>query len=125
MVTLGVEEEYLLLDPDSGLPLPKGAQVRAAAELAPTVDGGEVDLELLQAQVEVGTPICETLDEVDEHLTRLRAAVHAAASKADCRHRLAAPNARVPRGRHRRSPRTHHGAELSSAWGFGDVSGRL
>jgi gamma-glutamyl:cysteine ligase YbdK (ATP-grasp superfamily) len=60
MVTLGVEEEYLLLDPDSGLPQPGSAPVRAAAELAPTVDGGEVDLELLQAQVEVATPICET-----------------------------------------------------------------
>jgi carboxylate-amine ligase len=85
MVTLGVEEEYLLLDPDSGLPLPRGALVRAAAEPAPAADGGEVDLELLQAQVEVGTPICETLDEVDEHLTRLRAAVHDAARKMDCR----------------------------------------
>ena len=85
MVTLGVEEEYLLLDPDSGLPLPRGALVRAAAEPAPAADGGEIDLELLQAQVEVGTPICETLDEVDEHLTRLRAAVHDAARKMDCR----------------------------------------
>jgi carboxylate-amine ligase len=85
MVTLGVEEEYLLLDPDSGLPLARSALVRAAAELAPTVDGGEVDLELLQAQVEVGTPICESLDEVEEHLTRLRAAVASAARHAGCR----------------------------------------
>jgi carboxylate-amine ligase len=47
MVTLGVEEEYLLLDPDSGLPLARSALVRAAAELAPTVDasrGGDPDL---------------------------------------------------------------------------------
>ena len=85
MVTLGVEEEYLLLDPASGLPLARSALVRAAAELAPTVDGGEVDLELLQAQVEVGTPICESLDEVEEHLTRLRAAVSSAARHAGCR----------------------------------------
>jgi len=85
MVTLGVEEEYLLLDLDSGLPVARSAQVRAAADLLPAVEGGEVEPELLQAQVEVGTPVCETLDEVGEHLTRLRAAVRGAAREAGCR----------------------------------------
>ena len=85
MVTLGVEEEYLLLDADSGLPVARSAQVRAAADLLPAVDDGEVEPELLQAQVEVGTPVCETLGEVGEHLTRLRAAVRGAARGAGCR----------------------------------------
>ncbi|HWG26132.1 glutamate--cysteine ligase [Actinospica sp.] len=85
MPTLGVEEEYLLLDQESGLPVARSASVRAAAELRPAVDDGEVELELLQAQVEVATPVCETLDEAGEHLTRLRAAVHGAAREAGCR----------------------------------------
>ena len=85
MVTLGVEEEYLLLDLDSGLPVARSVRVRAAADLSPAVDGGEVEPELLQSQVEVGTPVCETLDEVAEHLTRLRAAVSGAAREAGCR----------------------------------------
>lgn len=83
--TLGVEEEYLLLDQESGLPVARSSFVRAAAELRPAVDDGEVELELLQAQVEVGTPICESLDEVRDHLIRLRAAVHSAAREAGCR----------------------------------------
>lgn len=85
MVTLGVEEEYLLLDPASGLPVPMSRQVRTAAHLAPTADKGEVTPELLQAQVEVATPICNDLDEVTEHLVRLRGVVSAAAAEAGCR----------------------------------------
>ncbi|HEY3477302.1 MAG TPA: YbdK family carboxylate-amine ligase, partial [Streptomyces sp.] len=84
-ITLGVEEEYLLLDGPTGLPSPRVAQVRAAALLEPLLDSGEVDVELLQAQVEVATPICETLDEVDAHLLRFRQAVARAADLAGCR----------------------------------------
>jgi carboxylate-amine ligase len=96
MVTLGVEEEFLLLDPESGLPVARSGQVRAAAHLMPTVDGDEVEPELLQAQVEVGTPVCETLDEVGEHLVRLRTAVRDAALGAGCR--MAATGAAPLRG---------------------------
>ncbi|QMU69640.1 glutamate--cysteine ligase [Streptacidiphilus sp. P02-A3a] len=85
MVTIGVEEEYLLLDPGSGLPVPRGARVRAAAERAGSAEGREVEPELLQAQVEVGTPVCGTLREVHGNLTRLREAVATAAAKAGCR----------------------------------------
>lgn len=83
--TLGVEEEYLLLDRDSGLPSPSAALVQAAAELEPVLDRGEVDNELLQAMVEVATPVCTGLDEVTGHLTRFRRAVSAAADRAGCR----------------------------------------
>jgi glutamate---cysteine ligase / carboxylate-amine ligase len=85
MVTLGVEEEYLLLDVDSGLPVPKSLKVRAAARLEPTVTDDEITPELLQAQVEVATPICSGLDEIDKNLVRLRNAVSAAAAEAGCR----------------------------------------
>jgi carboxylate-amine ligase len=85
MVTIGVEEEYLLLDVNSGLPVPKSLKVRAAARLEPTVTEDEVSPELLQAQVEVATPICSGLDEIGDNLVRLRKAVSAAAADAGCR----------------------------------------
>jgi glutamate---cysteine ligase / carboxylate-amine ligase len=85
MLTFGVEEEYLLLDLDTGLPVPRSAQVRAAADRMASVAEREVEPELLQAQVEVGTPICGSLREVTEQLTRLRAAVATAAARSGCR----------------------------------------
>ncbi|RKN44878.1 carboxylate-amine ligase [Streptomyces hoynatensis] len=78
--TVGVEEEYLLLDPEDGRPLPLSRDVLAAAGRLATVGSREVEHELLQAQVEVGTPVCRSLGEVDRHLRRLRAAVRAAAA---------------------------------------------
>ncbi len=85
VITMGVEEEYLLVDPASGLPAPLSDEVRATAGLGPAVQEREVQPELLQAQVEVATPICETLDEVGGHLLRLRHAVGAAAEQLGCR----------------------------------------
>ena len=97
MLTLGVEEEYLLLDPESGLPVARSPRVRAAADRMSSVEPQEVEPELLQAQVEVGTPVCGSLDEVAGHLARLRAAVAAAAVTAGCR--SAATGAAPSRGR--------------------------
>ncbi|WP_223777792.1 glutamate--cysteine ligase [Streptomyces sp. 135] len=85
MITIGVEEEYLLLDPDTCLPVPLGDAVRAAAGLGPITEDGEVQSELLQAQVEVATPICTDLEEVGGHLLRLRHALGAAAERNGCR----------------------------------------
>ncbi|MFG1664642.1 glutamate--cysteine ligase [Streptomyces sp. Y7] len=85
MTTIGVEEEYLLLDPATGLPVPLAGKVRAAAGLTPFATGQEVQRELLQAQVEVATPVCDTLEEVGSHLLRLRHAVWTAAEQHGCR----------------------------------------
>ncbi|GHH43799.1 carboxylate-amine ligase [Streptomyces candidus] len=85
MITIGVEEEYLLLDPDTCLPVPLSDQVRAAAGLGPVVEDAEVQPELLQAQVEIATPVCTGLDEVGGHLLRLRHALGAAAELNGCR----------------------------------------
>ncbi|MBY8886031.1 glutamate--cysteine ligase [Streptomyces sp. PTM05] len=85
MVSVGVEEEYLLLDADSGYPVSRWEEVRAAAARQRAVARGEVERELLQAQVEVATPVCDTLDEVERHLRRLRGALHAAAAETGCR----------------------------------------
>ncbi|WP_037673167.1 glutamate--cysteine ligase [Streptomyces griseus] len=85
MTTIGVEEEYLLLDAVTGLPVPQADKVRVAAGLASLTADQEVQYELLQAQVEVATPVCSTLEEVGGHLLRLRHAVGAAAEAHGCR----------------------------------------
>lgn len=85
MVTVGVEEEYLLLDAESGRPVSFWEEVRAAAGRQPALLSGEVERELLQAQVEVSTPVCGHLDEVGAHLRRLRGALHNAAAETGCR----------------------------------------
>ncbi|MEU9256095.1 glutamate--cysteine ligase [Streptomyces sp. NPDC048270] len=87
MITVGVEEEYLLVDPVTLLPAPLVEEVRATAGLgaAPLADAREVQDELLQAQIEVATPVCEALDEVGGHLLRLRHAVASAAQANGCR----------------------------------------
>src|SRR5882757_10879498 len=83
--TLGVEEEYLLLDRETGLPTPRADRVMAAAVMEPLLGRDEVGDELLQAQIEVATPVCVGLADVTGHLTRYRQAVCSAADAAGCR----------------------------------------
>ncbi|MGW7253499.1 carboxylate-amine ligase [Streptomyces sp. NPDC054834] len=85
MTTIGVEEEYLLLDQVTGLPVSRADKVRVDAGLASVTADREVQCELLQAQVEAATPVCVTLEEVGGHLLRLRHAVGAAAEAHGCR----------------------------------------
>lgn len=80
MITFGVEEEYLLIDPATGFAVGASEAVRAA-----TGSTTVVDTELLQVQVEIATPVCESLDEVRAHLVRLRGGVAAAAAQSGCR----------------------------------------
>ncbi|GAA5019330.1 hypothetical protein GCM10025734_72320 [Kitasatospora paranensis] len=75
MLTLGVEEEYLLVDPSTCEPVPRAEAVLAAADLRPALRPSEAQHELLQVQVEVATPVCEDLDAVSRHLARMRAAL--------------------------------------------------
>ncbi|WP_327280230.1 MULTISPECIES: carboxylate-amine ligase [unclassified Streptomyces] len=84
MITVGVEEEYLLVDPETFLPTPLVQEVRATARLAPLTEEREVQDELLQAQIEVATPVCTALEEVGGHLLRLRHAVASAAQANGC-----------------------------------------
>ncbi|WP_306312477.1 carboxylate-amine ligase [Streptomyces hydrogenans] len=96
MITMGVEEEYLLVDPVTAVPVPVAAEVRRAAGLGPFADGVEIQDELLQAQIEVATPVCWSLDEVGGHLLRLRHAVATAAEASGVR--VAATGAAPLRG---------------------------
>jgi glutamate---cysteine ligase / carboxylate-amine ligase len=69
--TLGVEEEFLLVDPETGRPRAVGMAVLAAAD--------ELTGELQQEQVETCTKPCHTLDEVGAQVRAARATAAAAA----------------------------------------------
>lgn len=84
MLTIGVEEEYLLIDPQRGWPVAASEQVKEAATHQPSLHD-DVQNELLKVQVEIGTQICAGLDEVAAELRRLRTAVAAAAAESGCR----------------------------------------
>jgi glutamate---cysteine ligase / carboxylate-amine ligase len=77
--TVGVEEEFLVLDPATGLPVQTAEEVLAHA----LGDGCESILqpEVLRCQVETASPVCHSLHEVSEHLTRSRRALGAAARR--------------------------------------------
>ena len=79
-ITLGVEEEFVLLDPSTG------AAVPAAPELVRML-GGEpgVQQELMRFQVETGTPVCTSLDGLGRELIRLRRLAADAAAHLGCR----------------------------------------
>src|SRR3954452_19547670 len=81
--TLGVEEEYLLVDGE-GLPVARSAQVLARAR-GNGLDDADLQHELLEVQVEVATPVCSELAEAGEHLTSLRSGLAAAAAATGCR----------------------------------------
>ncbi|MFD7656131.1 glutamate--cysteine ligase [Actinosynnema sp. NPDC059797] len=76
--TLGVEEEFLVVDPASGLPLP------VAGEVIDVANGFGADLrpELTRVQVESSTPACRGMREVRGHLLGARSVAAAAALRA-------------------------------------------
>ncbi len=81
--TIGVEEELFLVDIESRRLKPVAAEVLPSAR-ANRTDAGEVEYELQQCQIETGTGICHTLDEVADEVGRLRRVVSAAARGAGC-----------------------------------------
>ena len=75
--TMGVEEEYLLVDAQS-FELARAPQALMDSCMAEM--DGQVSPEFLQCQIEVGTKVCQTIGEAREDLKRLRACIsnHAA-----------------------------------------------
>ncbi|MHA7285100.1 carboxylate-amine ligase [Arthrobacter sp. MDT3-44] len=72
MTTLGLEEEYLLLDPVSGLPAHRATEVQGLLESTPEISRDEIQRELLSCQIETATPVCETLTQAEESLLNFR-----------------------------------------------------
>lgn len=79
--TFGVEEEFLLIDADSGDPAPLNTRV---AELA-AADGVELQRELTSCQVETATDVADSIDDLRAQLVRLRRTTGAAAHRAGAR----------------------------------------
>jgi carboxylate-amine ligase len=75
--TLGVEEEYQIIDPETRALCPGGEGVLWRARQ--TLGEDEVVPELRTSQIEALTPVCRTLPEVRAELLRLRRAVIEAA----------------------------------------------
>ncbi len=81
-VTVGVEEEFLLVDPETRRLVPRA---RAVVGEASVPDDAGVEFELQLAQVETGTAVCRTLQEVRTAVVDLRRTVAAAAERSGCR----------------------------------------
>ena len=68
--TIGIEEEYLLVDKESrSLIIDPPENLMAECE---ELCGAQVTSELLRSQIEVGTKVCNNIQEAEEDLRRLR-----------------------------------------------------
>ncbi len=87
MATFGIEEEFLLVDPVTGLPAPRAAEVAGILAAAPAAIPAGAPLpfgqaEFLACQLETNTVICETVEEAAASLLEARTAVAGAAAAA-------------------------------------------
>lgn len=78
MRTVGVEEELLLVDPESGTPVAVAGSVLARS-------AGGLEAELQQQQIEVGTDPCTSLQELSDQLRHWRREAAAGAERAGAR----------------------------------------
>ena len=76
--TIGVEEEYQIINPETRELRPRAMRMlpKAREDL-----GDEVTNEFYESQIEIGTPICHTLADVRAELVRLRQGVVEAAQR--------------------------------------------
>ena len=77
--TIGVEEEYLLVDQETRALIvdPPESLMKECEALC----GSRVTTELLRSQIEIGTDVCSNIGEVREQLVELRSAVREVANK--------------------------------------------
>lgn len=81
-LTVGVEEEFLLVDAETGRLRPKADDILPDAGTRPS---GDIEPELQLSQLETATEVCSTLTEVRRELIRLRRRVIQAAGEAGYR----------------------------------------
>ncbi|MBG0739406.1 glutamate--cysteine ligase [Paeniglutamicibacter antarcticus] len=81
MVTFGIEEEYLLVDPVTGLPKFISTEVSRVLQSSVEVDDGDIQHELLACQLETSTPPCHTAQEALHSLLAFRVELAKAAYK--------------------------------------------
>ncbi len=106
--SIGIEEEYMLVDAsDRNLILE--APPTLMQELSELL-GPLVSPEFLQCQVEVGTPVCENLDEARGHLVDLRRGVAAVVADHGLRLMAASTHPFAEEGRPRHTPKDRYDA---------------
>ena len=71
-LTVGVEEEYQLVDPRTG---ELTSFVSEILNQGATLFRDDVKPELLQSQIEIGSKVCNSIDELESDLRRLRSIV--------------------------------------------------
>lgn len=76
-LTLGIEEEYQIIDPETRR---LSAVVQQMLEDGRMMLGDQLKPELMQSQIEVGSNICRDITEVRQEIVRLRRKVHEIAS---------------------------------------------
>ncbi len=76
-MTLGVEEEFLVIDSETADLVPRSDELIPRAK---AILGDDVTPELNLCQIEVGTPVCEDLGPLRDHLVRLRRGLSLAGS---------------------------------------------
>jgi len=77
--TIGVEEEYLLVDRDTRA-LATDPPPELMSECEQSL-GGQVTNEFLRSQIEIGTRVCQNVQEAREDLARLRRCIIDTAAK--------------------------------------------
>ncbi len=75
--TVGVEEEYQIIDPGTRSLMQRAEAILSRAESSPV----NVEAELQLSQIEIGTPVCDDLTQVRAELVRSRRAVSTAAAE--------------------------------------------
>src|ERR1035437_4714488 len=78
MFTLGVEEEYQIVDPETR---ELRSHISAMLEEGGEVLGDQIKVEMHQSVIEVGTGICKNVTEARADVSRLRASVAHLAEK--------------------------------------------
>ena len=79
--TIGIEEEYMLVNPETGdlvRKVPRSLMPAMRKQL-----GKQVSPEFLQSQLEVGTPVCSSVSEARTKLVELRSTVSSVAEQFD------------------------------------------
>ena len=79
-LTIGIEEEYQLIDPKTR---ELTSYISEILEQGSLVFKDEVKPELLQSQIEIGSQVCNNIDELKTDLVRLRKLVSGYAAKQD------------------------------------------
>ena len=80
--TIGVEEEYLIVDQETRALVvdpPKGLMKECVERL-----GTQVTSELLRSQIEIGTKVCNNVQEARDELVRLRGTIKEVANSYGC-----------------------------------------